>query len=145
MAGSKVVIPSVLLGIVGIAVAVVTVRDLFSQIRRPRPVALRSFWMSIGPMPNAYSKALGDPSFFNSGRVASIAVDPGDFAHWLVGFGNGGIWETHDTGVSFVPLTDNQPTLATGAIAFAPSDPSTIYAAWGRPLGQALHYQESGF
>src|SRR5262245_16031957 len=134
MAGSK-VIPSVLLGIVGIAVAVVTVGDLFSQIRRPRPVAIRSFWMSIGPMPNAYSTALGDPSFFNSGRVASIAVDPGDPAHWLVGFGNGGIWETHDTGVSFVPLTDNQPTLATGAIAFAPSDPSTIYASTGEATG----------
>src|SRR5262249_1253921 len=81
MAGSKVVIPSALLGIVGIAVAVVTVRDLFSQIRRPRPVAIRSLWMSIGPMPNAYSTALGDPFFFNSGRVASIAVDPGDPAH----------------------------------------------------------------
>jgi hypothetical protein len=36
----------------------------------------------------------------NSGRVASITVDPGDVTHWLVGTGNGGVWETHDSGTS---------------------------------------------
>src|SRR5215469_5089099 len=134
MARSKTAVPLVLLAV--LALAVVTIRgDLLSQIRRPRPVGLDLPWVSIGPTPNAYSTAPADPSAFNSGRVASIAVDPNDPAHWLVGFGNGGIWETHDTGVSFVPLTDSAPTLATGAIVFAPSDPSIVYAATGEVTG----------
>jgi len=65
------------------------------------------------------------------GRIASIAVDPADSSHWLAGFGNGGVWETHDGGGSWFPLSDNWPTLATGAIAFAPSDPKTIYVGTG--------------
>jgi uncharacterized protein (TIGR03437 family) len=65
------------------------------------------------------------------GRIASIAVDPTDSSHWLAGFGNGGVWETHDGGGSWLPLSDNWPTLATGAIAFAPGDSRTIYVGTG--------------
>ena len=85
-------------------------------------------WTSIGPAPLAYQQS---PTTFNSGRVASIAVDPSDLNHWLIGVGNGGVWESRDAGTSWVPLTDAAPTLATGAVAFAPSDPNTIYVGTG--------------
>jgi photosystem II stability/assembly factor-like uncharacterized protein len=129
----KFAVPAVLVGIVaGLLVAIRG--DPFSQIRVP-PAGPRSAWVSIGPTPNAYSYGPADPTYFNSGRVASIAIDPSDPTHWLIGFGNGGIWETHDTGASFLPITDNAPILAMGAIAFAPSDPLTIYAATGEATG----------
>jgi len=88
-------------------------------------------WSSIGPSPLVSDSA---PQNFNAGRVSSIAVNPGDPNHWLIGAGNGGVWESHDTGRSWTPLTDAAPTLAIGAVAFAPSNPSIIYAATGEAV-----------
>ena len=85
-------------------------------------------WSSIGP---PYLVRASNPQNFNAGRVSSIAVDPSDPDHWLIGVGNGGVWESHDAGGSWTPLTDAAPTLAIGAVAFAPSDPNIIYAATG--------------
>ena len=85
-------------------------------------------WSSIGP---PYLVRASNPQNFNAGRVSSIAVDPSDPDHWLIGVGNGGVWESRDAGGSWTPLTDAAPTLAIGAVAFAPSDPSIIYAATG--------------
>jgi photosystem II stability/assembly factor-like uncharacterized protein len=88
-------------------------------------------WTSIAPTtvvpPNA-------PQNFNAGRVSSIAVDPGNPDHWVIGTGNGGVWASRDRGGSWQPLTDAAPTLAIGAVAFAPSDPSIIYAATGEAV-----------
>lgn len=68
---------------------------------------------------------------YNSGRISSIAVDPRDASRWLVGVGNGGVWETRDAGGAFTPITDDAPTLAIGAVAFAPSDPDIVYVGTG--------------
>ena len=93
-------------------------------------------WISIGPSPLNYERNQGNNP--QSGRVSAIAVDPADARHWLLGVGNGGVWESHDAGGSWVPLTDSAPTLATGAIAFAPSDPSVIYVGTGESASAAF-------
>ncbi len=92
-------------------------------------------WAGIGPSTITNSQ---DPSDRNSARVASIAVDPTNGSHWLVGVGSGGVWETRDAGVAWLPLTDGQPTLATGAIAFDPTDPQTIYVGTGQAMGGGM-------
>jgi hypothetical protein len=84
-------------------------------------------WVSIGPSP-IYPPT---PATNWSGRVMAIAVDPGDANHWLVGGALGGVWETHDGGAMWSPRTDDQPSLAMGAIAFAPGDPTVVYAGTG--------------
>src|SRR5688572_22742853 len=86
-------------------------------------------WTPFGPGPLRRGGA------FQSGRVSSIAVDPRDSAHWLVGVGNGGVWETRDSGGSWTPITDDAPTLSIGAVAFAPSDPDIVYVATGELAG----------
>ena len=88
-------------------------------------------WSSLGPSPLGSQST---PPAAMAGRVSAIAVDPIDPAHWLVGFGNGGVWESRDAGGSWIPLTDAAPTLAIGAIAFAPSNPQVIYAATGEAV-----------
>ena len=88
-------------------------------------------WSSIGPSPLVQPSL---PQNIQAGRVSAIAVDPSDPNHWLVGFGNGGVWESRDGGASWTPLTDAAPTLAIGAVAFAPSNPSIIYAATGEAV-----------
>ena len=78
------------------------------------------------------------PDTFQSGRVSSIAVDPRDPSRWLLGVGNGGVWETRDAGGTWTPIADDAPTLAIGAVAFAPSNPDIIYVATGENVGSAV-------
>ncbi|MBI4907580.1 MAG: IPT/TIG domain-containing protein [Acidobacteria bacterium] len=73
-----------------------------------------------------------------NGRISSIAVDPVDPNHWLLGAGNGGVWETLDSGKNWWPLSDDWPTLAIGAVTFAPSDPNTIYVGTGEASGPGV-------
>src|SRR5205823_1064260 len=65
------------------------------------------------------------------GRVASIAVDPNDPKHLLVGGAGGGIWESKDTGATWAPRTDQLQSLAIGAITFDPTAPNKVYAGSG--------------
>jgi photosystem II stability/assembly factor-like uncharacterized protein len=87
-------------------------------------------WVNIGPAP----MVRGNPPEGYSGRVSSIAVDPSNPDHWLLGVGNGGVWETRDTGRTWAAIADDAPTLATGAVAFAPSDSNVIYVGTGEAI-----------
>lgn len=98
------------------------------------PPATVPTWRSLGPagIPNGQTYGSGPGSKTTvAGRVAAIAVDPTDSAHLLIGSAAGGIWESHDTGGSWEPRTDDQPTLSIGALAFDLSDPSVVYAGTG--------------
>ena len=85
-------------------------------------------WVSIGPAP------ILNPNNGRhlSGRVAAVAVDPADPNHWLIGTANGGVWETRDAGAIWTAKTDDQAALAIGAVAFAPSNASLVYAGTGQ-------------
>jgi hypothetical protein len=54
------------------------------------------------------------------------------------------MWETHDGGASFTPLSDSWETLAIGAIAFAPGDAKTIYVGTGEPDGPGFTHAGAG-
>lgn len=43
-----------------------------------------------------------------SGRVADIAVHPGDQRIWFVASAAGGIWKTTNAGISFSPVFDGE-------------------------------------
>ncbi len=96
------------------------------------PYVLNSRWTAVGPQPITGGQ-IGNTLTTRpmSGRVASLAVHPTDMNRWLVGSANGGLWETKDGGVNFVALTDAAPSLAIGAIAYANSQPNTIYLGTG--------------
>jgi photosystem II stability/assembly factor-like uncharacterized protein len=90
-------------------------------------------WRAIGPQPTtaAFPDNWGD----TSGRINSIAISPADENVVLIGSATGGIWRSTDGGQTFVPVTDNHVDLAVGSIAFAPSNPSIVYAGMGDPAG----------
>ena len=94
--------------------------------------AFSTSFFSIGPAPvlGGQIGATGGTRPM-SGRVADIAIDPTDPSHWLVGGAQGGVWETSDSGATWTPLTDGEVSLATGAIAFAPSNTSILYVGTG--------------
>jgi photosystem II stability/assembly factor-like uncharacterized protein len=94
-------------------------------------------WRPLGPfaIPHGRTAGFGPGSRPRvAGRVAAVAVDPTDPRHLLAG--GGGVWESRDGGRSWRPRTDDQPTPAIGALAFAPGDPAVAYAGTGQ--GEAL-------
>jgi photosystem II stability/assembly factor-like uncharacterized protein len=127
-----------------VALSVVTAASLLSArrlgagpsegIRTALPANAAGQWVSLGPVP--FTPQAGAANY-QSGRIAAIAVDPRDESHWLVGVGNGGVWETRDAGGSWSPMIDDVPTLAIGAVAFAPGNPEIIYIGTGESAGGA--------
>ncbi len=94
----------------------------------PTPVPT---WQSIGPSVIPNGQTYGSNTVNVSGRVSSIAVDPKDPRHLLLGAAGGGIWESKNTGAAWSPCTDQMPSLAIGAIAFDPTTPKRVYAGSG--------------
>jgi photosystem II stability/assembly factor-like uncharacterized protein len=82
-------------------------------------------WTFVGPT------HLLSPITPYSGRVTSIAIDPFNSTHWLIGGATGGVWDTADAGATWRPVTDGQPSLAIGAIAFSPTSPGVVYVGTG--------------
>ena len=109
------------------------------------PYVLNSRWTALGPQPitgGQIGNTLTNRPM--SGRVASLAVHPTNNNRWLVGTAGGGLWETKDGGVNFVALTDAAPSLAIGAIAYAPSNPNVIYLGTGEATFSAVSFGGEG-
>jgi uncharacterized protein (TIGR03437 family) len=83
-------------------------------------------WTFNGP----YSAA-GTSAGITSGRVSAVLVDPRNANTIYAAGAQGGVWKSTDGGNTWTPLTDNQPTLAIGSLAFDPSNPDIIYAGTG--------------
>ncbi|MGA8259554.1 MAG: hypothetical protein WB783_05000 [Arenicellales bacterium] len=86
-------------------------------------------WTPMGPAP--FSEGKGSSFTDCSGRLCSIAVHPTAPSTIYVGTANGGVWKTIDNGLSWVPKTGDQFSLAIGAIAIDPVTPDTVYAGTG--------------
>src|SRR6476620_8668778 len=66
-----------------------------------------------------------------AGRIATVAGVPGDPNAYYLGSASGGVWKSTDAGNTFVPIFDEQPVAAIGAIAVAPSDPNIVAVGTG--------------
>jgi len=77
-------------------------------------------WRMIGP--------------FRGGRTVAATGIPADPATYYIGVNNGGVWKSTDTGRTWRPIFDSQPTGSIGALSLAPSDPNIIYVGSGEGL-----------
>ena len=77
-------------------------------------------WRMIGP--------------FRAGRTVAISGVPGQPNVFYMAPNNGGVWKTTDFGRTWNPIFDGQPSGSIGALAVAPSSPSTIYVGSGEGL-----------
>ncbi|MCH8316530.1 MAG: hypothetical protein IIA64_11195 [Planctomycetes bacterium] len=87
----------------------------------PSPRMLRSedlkplAWRSIGPANMA-------------GRVATIALAPGNPKTYFVGFATGGLWKTINNGTTFEPVFDDKETSSIGSVVVC--DAPTNWRGW---------------
>jgi uncharacterized protein (TIGR03437 family) len=104
-------------------------------------------WTLIGPRPTNTLAEYGPGGAglpYAAGRVAALAVDPRDANVAYLGAAGGGVWKTTDGGQNWQPLTDDQPSLASGSIAIAPSDPDIVYVGTGEDNNSGDSYYGAG-
>lgn len=65
------------------------------------------------------------------GRIADVAVSPRDPRTWYVAAGSGGVWKTTNSGVTFTPIFEKQPSYSIGEITLDPSDPEVVWVGTG--------------
>ena len=71
-----------------------------------------------------------------SGRIGDIAVDPRDHAHWYVAVCSGNVWETHNGGITFEPIFDDQGSYSIGCIHLDPTNPQIVWLGTGENNSQ---------
>jgi photosystem II stability/assembly factor-like uncharacterized protein len=66
------------------------------------------------------------------GRIADInAVREGQRLTIYIGSSGGGVWKSVDSGITFKPVFDKQPSLSIGSIAIDPSNSKTVWVGTG--------------
>ena len=81
------------------------------------------------PQPDPFRFQMMGPA--EGGRFSAISGVPGNSRVWYLGAASGGVWKSVDSGATFHPITDSLPVQAIGAIAVAPSKPSTVWIGTG--------------
>ncbi len=85
--------------------------------------ATAQVWKEMGPAPIAGNQ--------NVGRISAVACSPTDPNRYFVGGADGGVWRTTNGGQSWMPLTDQMPSSAIGAIAIDPTNHDVVYVGTG--------------
>mgnify|MGYP001157339839 FL=1 len=83
---------------------------------------------------NAFQFRNVGPAFL-SGRIADISIDPNNSSVWYVAVGSGGVWKTKNSGTTWTPIFDNQPSYSIGCITIDPNNTNTIWVGTGENVG----------
>ncbi len=71
-----------------------------------------------------------------SGRVADIAVDPGDPARIFLAIASGGVWRTTNAGTNWEPVFDAEGSYSIGCVTIDPNDPAVVWVGTGENNSQ---------
>jgi photosystem II stability/assembly factor-like uncharacterized protein len=96
-------------------------------------------WVSLGPTSGAY---FGYGNI--SSRIVTGAYDPVNPNIVYVGPANGGVWKSTDSGINWIPLTDQEVSLSMGAIEIDPMNTNIIYAGTGEATYSGASYYGRG-
>jgi len=115
-----------------------TVRSYREESNLGNKAAFQGTWEELGPesmnQTSSWSPGLG--------RVSSIAVDPTNSNHMIIGSPTGGVWKTTDAGVNWTVLTDNRVNLDVYSLAIDPLNSQRYY--WGSTGGRIYISTDGG-
>jgi hypothetical protein len=91
-------------------------------------------WTELGPapIPNGQSQQFPTPTV-TSGRATAVVVDPTNSSNVYLGTAQGGVWRSTNGGTTWTAIFDSAQSLSIGALALAPSSPTTLYVGSGEP------------
>ncbi len=92
-------------------------------------------WVNIGPTPG-YNQYYGDVS----SRILSVKYDPTNPQVIYLGAAYGGVWKSTNGGQSWVPKTDFEISLSSGALAIDPTNTNIIYYGTGEATYSGVSY-----
>ena len=75
------------------------------------------------------------------GRITSVAVDPNDSAHIIVGAPNGGVWKTTNTGGTWTPLFNYESLIKIFAVEISHTNSNHYFAG---TAGGGIYYSTDG-
>jgi hypothetical protein len=111
-------------------------------------------WTPLGPAPLASdASGIGQQNYnWVSGRATAVAIDPSDPTANTIYLGGayGGVWKSTNAtaqspaNVVWTPLTDNQATLAVGAIAIQPGGTGVVVVGTGEANSSSDSYYGLG-
>jgi photosystem II stability/assembly factor-like uncharacterized protein len=78
------------------------------------------------------------------GRINCIALKPNDVNTFFVGTADGGIFKTTNGGANYIPVFDNQSTLAISCIIYSPGNINVMYAGTGDQVMGGFSHMGSG-
>ena len=95
-------------------------------------------WEQLGP--SSWNQTTGwNPGI---GRITSIAIDPSDENHIIVGSPGGGVWKTTDGTTTWSALTDNLSNIRVYALTIDPTNSNVYY--WGSSSGVIFKSSDAG-
>jgi len=65
------------------------------------------------------------------GRVIGIAVNPFDHSEYYIASGNGGLWKTANSGITFSSVFDGQKSYSIGCVTIDPTNPNILWVGTG--------------
>ena len=85
------------------------------------------------------------------GRIADIAVSPHDRSTWYVAAGSGGLWKTTNSGITWQPVFDDQPSYSIGTVTIDPNNSESIWVGTGENVsgrhvawGSGVYHSSNG-
>jgi len=89
-------------------------------------------WTELGPRPVTNGQTQQFPATAAvTGRATAVVVDPTNSNNVYLGTAQGGVWRSTNGGTTWDPIFESAQSLAVGALAIAPSSPTTLYVGTG--------------
>lgn len=108
---------------------------------QPNAAVVGQSWVNLGPSDTRIEQNNNIYAGIDSGRAATIRVDPRDKDVVYIASSWGGVWKTYNftaTQPSWSPITDTVGALSVGAFELDPSNPDTLYLGLGDSLDSSV-------
>src|SRR5580765_7766947 len=116
------------------------IEQLETQLAQSTPNGVVGAWTPLGPAPLVNGQTQQFPATAAvSGRATAVVVDPTNSNKVYLGTAQGGVWRSTDGGAHWTAIFDTAQSLAIGALALAPSNPTILYVGTGEANFRLAH------